>query len=81
MSLGNVKDRRFREIWNDQQNEFLIGMRRKRELVTGRCGRCSYKAVCAGCRIRAEVVNGDIWAEDPACYLSDAEVGADEEGP
>ena len=60
---------------SNRENEFLIGMRRKSELLKGRCGQCSFKTVCGGCRIRAEVVHGDIWAEDPACYLSDSEIG------
>ena len=47
----------------------------KDRMLKGRCGRCTYKTVCGGCRIRAEVVHGDIWAEDPACYLSDSEIG------
>jgi MoaA/NifB/PqqE/SkfB family radical SAM enzyme len=24
--------------------------------------------------VRAEAVSGDLWAPDPACYLSDAEI-------
>jgi MoaA/NifB/PqqE/SkfB family radical SAM enzyme len=26
-------------------------------------------------RVRAEAVYRDIWAEDPACYLTNAEIG------
>ena len=75
VNLGNVRERKFSEIWNDENNEFLIGMRQKDKMLKGRCGQCSFKTVCGGCRIRAEVVSGDIWAEDPACYLSDSEIG------
>jgi radical SAM protein with 4Fe4S-binding SPASM domain len=75
VSLGNVRERKFSQIWNDEQNEFLVGMRQKDKMLKGRCGKCSYKTVCGGCRIRAEVVHGDMWAEDPACYLSDSEIG------
>lgn len=75
VSLGNVKERKFSEIWNDEEDEFLIGMRQKDKMLKGRCGACNFNTVCGGCRIRAEVVHGDIWAEDPACYLSDAEIG------
>jgi len=28
-------------------------------------------------RVRAEAVYGDVWAEDPACYLRDEEIGID----
>ena len=75
VSLGNVKERKFSEIWNDEHDEFLIGMRQKSKMLKGRCGKCNFNTVCGGCRIRAEVVHGDIWAEDPACYLTDAEIG------
>ena len=75
VNLGNVRERKFSEIWNDEHNEFLIGMRQKDKMLKGRCGQCSFKTVCGGCRIRAEVVHGDLWAEDPACYLSDSEIG------
>ncbi len=75
VSLGNVKERKFSEIWNDKEDEFLIGMRQKDKMLKGRCGACNFNTVCGGCRIRAEVVHGDIWAEDPACYLSEAEIG------
>jgi len=26
-------------------------------------------------RVRAEAVHGDVWAEEPACYLTDEEIG------
>jgi radical SAM protein with 4Fe4S-binding SPASM domain len=74
-TLGNVRERKFSQIWRDSTNEFQVMMREKNKHVTGRCGECKYNAVCGGCRIRAEVVHGDIWSEDPACYLSDEEIG------
>ena len=40
-----------------------------------RCGACSYKAVCGGCRIRALATTGDVWGDDPQCYLTDEEIG------
>jgi MoaA/NifB/PqqE/SkfB family radical SAM enzyme len=45
-------------------------------LLKGRCARCNYLDICNGnLRVRAESVHGDVWAEDPACYLSDDEIG------
>jgi hypothetical protein len=33
-------------------------------------------AICGGnTRVRAQQVTGDPWAEDPGCYLDDAEIG------
>jgi len=78
LTVGSVREGRFSEIW-DQGHPLLADLRRKQELVRGRCGECLYKDVCAGCRIRAQAVHGDYWAEDPACYLSDEEIGTPEE--
>lgn len=75
VNLGNVRERKFGDIWNNKDNEFLESLRNKEKMLKGRCGQCTYKEVCGGCRIRAEVVHGDVWAEDPACYLSESEIG------
>jgi len=71
VSLGNVRERKFSEIWRSDDNELLVKLRNKQNFIKGRCGECQFKYVCAGCRIRAEVVKDDVWAEDPACYLTD----------
>jgi len=73
-TLGNVKERKFSEIWNDEHHELLIQLRQKSDLIKGRCGLCSFKSVCGGCRIRAQAASNDLWAEDPACYLTDEEI-------
>jgi radical SAM protein with 4Fe4S-binding SPASM domain len=75
-SLGNVRQRKFGDIWKDTSEPLLKGLRKRRELLKGRCGRCQYLDLCNGnLRVRAEAVFGDVWAEDPACYLSDEEIG------
>lgn len=70
-TLGNVREKSFGEIWLNQNDPFLQKLRHKAELVTGRCGECRHKALCSGCRIRSEAINGDLWSEDPACFISD----------
>ena len=76
VSLGNVRERPLAEIWADESHPLLARLRRRADHLVGpRCGQCQYKAVCGGCRIRAEVVHGDTWGDDPACFLSDAEIG------
>lgn len=72
-TLGNVKQRKFSEIWLDPDHALLSKLRRKQELIKGKCAECVHKNVCGGCRIRAESVFGDMWAEDPACYLTAGE--------
>ena len=75
VSLGNVRQRPFSEIWRDTNNPLLARLKENQSHVTGRCAACHYKTYCGGCRIRAEVRFGDTWREDPACYLTDEEVG------
>ena len=75
-SLGNVRQRQFRDIWTDDSEPLLRGLKNRRGLLKGRCARCRYVNLCNGnLRVRAEAVFGDVWAEDPACYLTDEEIG------
>jgi len=75
-SFGNVLERPFSEIWTDTSNPLLKKLKNKKEYVKGRCAQCRWLNICAGnFRVRAEAVTGDVWAPDPACYLTDEEIG------
>ena len=75
-SLGNVLQRKFGDIWMDTSDPIMAGLKERKGLLKGRCARCQYIDLCRGnLRVRAETVFGDVWAEDPACYLSDQEIG------
>ena len=75
VSFGNVRRRPFSAIWTDAANPLLMQLKDKKPHLTGRCAGCRWLAVCGGnFRARAEAATGDIWAPDPACYLSDAEI-------
>lgn len=75
-SLGNVRERPFGEIWHDLSDPIMAGLKAKPRRISGRCGTCREFAICGGnTRVRAMQTTGDPWAEDPACYLSDAEIG------
>ncbi len=74
-SFGNVLSRPFSEIWSDLSNPLLMRLREKKRHVRGRCATCRWLDICGGnFRARAEAVSGDIWGEDPACYLTDEEI-------
>jgi heme d1 biosynthesis radical SAM protein NirJ len=74
--LGNVRERPFSEIWPDISDPVMAGLKARPRKIKGRCGACRYFDVCGGnTRVRALQLTGDPWAEDPACYLSDAEIG------
>ena len=74
-SFGNVKDRPFSEIWNDTSDPLMNKLKEKKKYAKGKCGTCRWLDICAGnFRVRSEAVTGDIWAPDPACYLTDEEI-------
>jgi len=78
ISFGNVRKRPFSDIWLDTSNELMAKLKDKKSYVTGRCANCRWLDVCGGnFRARAETVTGDIWASDPACYLTDEEIRGD----
>ncbi len=75
-TLGNVRQQKFGDIWTNTSEPLLQGLRKRKELLKGRCARCRYLELCNGnLRVRAEAIYGDVWAQDPACYLSDEEIG------
>ena len=74
-SFGNVLQTPFSRIWNDPDKELLSKLKDKKSYVKGRCAGCKFLDVCAGnFRARAEAYYDDIWAPDPACYLTDPEI-------
>jgi len=73
--LGNVRERPFSEIWTDLANPLMAKLKDKRPHLKGRCATCRFVDLCAGnFRVRAEAATGDLWAPDPACYLTDEEI-------
>ncbi|RKY08213.1 MAG: 12,18-didecarboxysiroheme deacetylase [Planctomycetota bacterium] len=78
--LGDVRERPFSRIWTDPDEPLLKGLRDRRSYIKGRCRLCKFFAACGGSlRVRADLHFGDPWAPDPACYLTDEEIGADED--
>jgi len=78
--LGDVRERPFSEIWTDDDEPLLKGLRNRRAYIKGRCRLCKFFDACGGSlRVRADLHFADPWAPDPACYLADAEIGLDTE--
>ncbi len=74
-TVGNVKTDKFSDLWTGD-DQMLATLRTRPRPLKGRCGACKIKDICGGnTRIRALQVTGDPWAEDPACYLTNAEIG------
>ncbi len=75
-TVGNIRERKFGDIWTDPAQPLLAGLRERKGLLKGRCAQCHYLDICNGnLRVRGEAVSGDVWAPDPACYLTDEEIG------
>lgn len=76
-SFGNIQDRPFSQIWTDLSNPLMAKLKDKKRHVKGRCATCRWLDVCGGnFRVRAEALTGDLWAPDPDCYLTDAEIAS-----
>lgn len=77
-TIGTVKETPFSELWTGN-DPMLAQLRTRPRPLKGRCGACALQDVCGGnTRIRALQLTGDPWAEDPACYMNDHEIGLDE---
>lgn len=75
-SLGSVRHRPFSAIWTDLSEPRLAALRERPRAILGRCSSCRFIPVCNGnLRARAESYFGDFLAPDPACYLTDDEIG------
>jgi len=76
-SFGNVKDRKFGDIWDDQSDPIMKGLKNKKDYIHGRCAptNCRFWDICSGgSRVRSRAIHDDVWASDPACYLTDEEI-------
>ena len=73
-TIGNVKERKFSEIWEDDSIELLAKLRDRKPLLPDDCKNCKWLGMCNGnLRVRAESASGEIFGKDPACYLTEEE--------
>lgn len=76
-TFGNVRQRPFSAIWMDTSDPLMAGLKDRLPLLKGKCAICRFQAMCGGSlRVRAFRATGDPWQPDPACYLTDEEIGA-----
>ena len=64
VSAGNVRESKLSRIW---AGSATFGQLRDFDLLEGKCGVCSHKVVCGGCRARGFSEQGSILAEEPFC--------------
>ncbi len=70
LKIGNIIHEDFSDIWTKKPIELLEKLRLHPRELKGRCANCQYLDICnGGSRSRAYAISGDIWQEDPSCYL------------
>jgi radical SAM protein with 4Fe4S-binding SPASM domain len=73
-TIGNVKERKFSEIWEDDSIDLLAKLRNRKSHLPDDCKNCKWLSICNGnLRVRAESASGDSAGMDPACYLTEEE--------
>jgi MoaA/NifB/PqqE/SkfB family radical SAM enzyme len=71
--LGNVRKRKFSEIWRNTNSALLEQLRREPALFQGKFAPCIHNEVCRGRRICADAASGDVRARAPDCCLTEEE--------
>ncbi|MFA6138238.1 MAG: radical SAM protein [Sulfurimonas sp.] len=72
LTIGNIIKKDFGEIW--QGGELLNQLRVHPRIISGICDGCEQIDICnGGSRARAYAITGDLWSEDPSCYLTQEE--------
>ena len=67
LPVGNIRNRPFKEIW---ENSKIFNLLRDRDSWEGQCGKCPYKYICGGCRARAYHYTLDLSGDDPGCIIN-----------
>ena len=76
----STTSRCFSQIWSNPDEPLLQGLRDRKAHIKGRCRLCKFLDACGGSlRVRADLTCNDPWAPDPACYLTDEEIGLDDD--
>ncbi len=74
-TIGNMTQTPLSQIWLDKENQLLQRLREYPRKLDGRCQKCGVIDICnGGSRSRAYAISGNLWDEDPSCYLSDEEI-------
>ncbi|MHB8821240.1 MAG: heme d1 biosynthesis radical SAM protein NirJ, partial [Pseudomonadaceae bacterium] len=74
-TVGYVRKQSFRDIWLDNPQPLLQQLRQHPRAVEGRCADCRWLSICNGNTRTRAWAEGNLWAEDPGCYLTDEEIG------
>lgn len=74
-SIGNIKDKTFKQIWADSTVPVLAKLRNKKKFADRRCLKCKWFDLCKGnFRFLDNNPDDKYWLNEPACYLTDKEI-------
>lgn len=74
-SVGNVKDKSFKAIWENSNEPVLKRLRNKAQSAAERCLGCKWFDLCKGnFRFLGAEADDKNWVNEPACYLTDEEI-------
>lgn len=74
-SLGNIKDKTFKQIWENGSEPVLNKLRNKTRFADVRCLRCRWFDLCKGnFRFLGAKTDYKSWLNEPPCYLKDGEI-------
>lgn len=75
-SLGSVKDKTFKKIWENSAEPVLSKLRNKSQFADPRCLKCKWFNLCKGnYRFLGSDPAEKNWLNEPPCYLTDEEIG------
>ena len=74
-SLGNILDKPFGDIWQNEADPVLHVLRNKRRYKDPQCARCRWFDLCLG-NFRSLTGKPDLadWKNEPPCYLTKEEI-------
>ncbi len=73
-TIGNILNENFTDMWTRNPSPMLKRLREHPRTLSGVCATCEDIEICnGGSRSRAYAIYGDLWAEDPSCYLRDTQ--------
>jgi radical SAM protein with 4Fe4S-binding SPASM domain len=71
--IGNYLENGFKNVWLGD-SEILKNLRKSPRNISGICKNCHYLDICnGGSRSRAYAISGELYGEDPSCYLTEDE--------
>ena len=74
-SVGSVKDKTFKQVWENSTEPVLNKLRNKAQFADERCRRCKWFDLCKGnFRFLGTETGPEYWLNEPACYLADEEI-------